>query len=98
MLVPTSSAQQQPPDAPSMDERAAARYFSISRETLRAWRRSGRGPRCYKLGGKLVRYALADLAAWQQEQVAMPRAQGEGWGKSSGRTGSKTVRQSNSLK
>ena len=48
--------------APVLDESAAAKYLGIAAETLRAWRRKGSGPRFFKMGGKLVRYSIEDLA------------------------------------
>jgi predicted DNA-binding transcriptional regulator AlpA len=60
--------------APCMNEREAAKFFSVSSELMRLWRRRGEGPRFYKIGGKLVRYALADLIAWKESQAGAMRA------------------------
>jgi hypothetical protein len=44
------------------DETEAAIVLGISPETLKVWRREGRGPAWVRLGdNKLVRYALIDL-------------------------------------
>ncbi len=51
-----------------MSEREAAKYFGVSDEALRVWRRRGMGPKFYRIGGKLVRYRLADLLDWQETQ------------------------------
>ena len=56
-----------------MTERDAAKYFGVSDEALRVWRRRGGGPRFYRIGGKLVRYALSDLRTWQETQQAARR-------------------------
>jgi len=60
---------QQPTEAPCLDERAAAKYFAVSAETMRLWRRTGKGPRYFKLAGKLIRYAPSDLAEWREQQA-----------------------------
>jgi hypothetical protein len=45
------------------NEHATAAYLAISVETLRHWRRLGRGPRFRKIG-RCVRYHEADLQAF----------------------------------
>ena len=47
-----------------IDERAAARYLGTSRKWIQTRRQLGRPPRYYKCG-KLVRYRLCDLKAFQ---------------------------------
>ena len=42
----------------------AAARLSIGKHTLEVWRMKGQGPVYRKLGGRLVRYAEADLAAF----------------------------------
>jgi predicted DNA-binding transcriptional regulator AlpA len=59
----TSPSQEIPAPAGFCDERYAASYLSVSVETLRSWRRQGRGPRFRKLG-RCVRYLASDLAAF----------------------------------
>lgn len=70
----SSSAVNLPPDAPNLDVRHVARYFGVSVETLKLWRRRGRGPRSFKLEGKLIRYSLADLVEWKELQTREGRA------------------------
>jgi predicted DNA-binding transcriptional regulator AlpA len=65
VAAPDSAFEQH---APCMTEREAAKYFGVSDEALRVWRRRGSGPKFYRIGGKLVRYALADLVAWRETQ------------------------------
>ena len=43
-----------------LTEQEAAELLNLSRRTLEAWRRRGKGPRFTKLG-KLVRYRLQDV-------------------------------------
>lgn len=52
-----------------LDERKAAAILDVSLSTLRNWRWKGNtGPRFYKIGGRLVRYHRADLAAFVEGQ------------------------------
>jgi hypothetical protein len=50
------------------DERFASRYLGLAVETLRTYRKNGRGPGYRKIGGKLVRYSLHSLRAWADAQ------------------------------
>ncbi len=52
------------------DERFAAAFLGAKVETLRGWRKKKCGPPWRKIGGKLVRYSLADLRAWVESQPA----------------------------
>lgn len=47
-----------------LDERKAAAILDVSLSTLRNWRWKGEGPRFRKIGGRMVRYHRADLAAF----------------------------------
>ena len=57
-----------------LNDKEAAEYLGILSQTLRLWRsnlnRTGVyiGPPFIKLGTKLIRYDIADLDAWIQEQ------------------------------
>jgi predicted DNA-binding transcriptional regulator AlpA len=64
----TDPSPQSPDHAGFRDERSAASYLSVSVETLRTWRKQGRGPRYRKIGGRCVRYSTADLAAFIEAQ------------------------------
>lgn len=45
----------------------AARY-GLPVATIYQWRSNGKGPRGFRVG-KFVRYRLADVEAWEQEQI-----------------------------
>jgi len=47
-------------------EQLADRY-QVSAQTVRDWRRLGTGPVVTKIGG-LVRFALADVTAWESQR------------------------------
>jgi hypothetical protein len=49
-----------PTSSPLLTEAQAANYLRVSQSTLRRWRRSGAGPRYFKLGA-IIRYAVRDL-------------------------------------
>lgn len=65
-----------PPEAipAQVDEAAAAHILSIKKSTLSNWRCTGRYNLPYVKTGRLVRYRVADLAAW----VARRRVGAEG--------------------
>jgi len=46
----------------------AADYMGLAPSTMRAWRVRGRGPRYYKIGGRVF-YKQDDLDAWIEAQV-----------------------------
>ena len=48
-----------------IDEREAAASLGIAVRTLRNWRALSKGPRYRKIGARLVRYHVADLAEFQ---------------------------------
>ena len=43
---------------------AAARRLAVKMTTLERWRRAGVGPRCVRIGRKVIRYRAADLERW----------------------------------
>lgn len=45
-----------------------AELLSVSPQTLRNWRRQGRGPRATKVGARLVRFHREDVDAWLEQQ------------------------------
>lgn len=45
-----------------------ARRLNVPINTLYSWRKTGRGPRGFRVG-KFIRYRLADVEAWEQEQI-----------------------------
>lgn len=56
-----------------LDEREAARLYTLAVATLRNWRALKQGPRYVKLGKRTVRYRRSDLEAF-----VSPSAQAEG--------------------
>ena len=55
-----------------LSERGIEELGLASRRTLQAWRLLGRGPRFIKVGGRSVRYRLADVEAWLAGQTVTP--------------------------
>ena len=47
----------------------AADYLGISKKTLQRWRLDHKGPAYAKLNNKLIRYRLADLDEWMNQQL-----------------------------
>ena len=52
-----------------LSESEAADYLGISRKTLQRWRFDLKGPAYAKLNNKLIRYRLADLDEWMNQQL-----------------------------
>ncbi len=46
------------------DVQLAARLCGVSVETLRKWRKSGKGPPYLRAGARTVRYRTVDVEAW----------------------------------
>ena len=57
------------PTCLTLTDREAAPILGVSVYTLRKWRCTGTGPAYVKLGRKTVRYRLADLQAYTEQQV-----------------------------
>ena len=55
-----------------LDTAQAAHYLGYSKSTLEWWRGEGRGPRYYKMAGR-VRYRLSDLDAWMESGLVETR-------------------------
>ena len=51
-----------------MTTREVAAFLGLSAGTLRVWRCQGKGPSYYKVGNA-VRYKIADVEAWKNENV-----------------------------
>lgn len=47
--------------------------FGVPVSTVYNWRSKGAGPRGFRVG-KFVRYRLADVEAWEQEQIEKEQA------------------------
>lgn len=54
-------------------EEELADYLRMPRETLKYWRRKGRGPNWF-MAGRYPRYREEAVAAWMQEQEAQARS------------------------
>ena len=54
-----------------LDEKGAARFLGLSVYTLRNWRHQLRPPNYIKLGGRAVRYRLADLEQFIEDSRIM---------------------------
>ena len=52
-----------------LSEQQAADYLGISKKTLQRWRFEHKGPAYAKLNNKLIRYRLADLDEWMNQQL-----------------------------
>ena len=52
-----------------LSESEAADYLGISKKTLQRWRFDHKGPAYAKLNNKLIRYRLADLDEWMNQQL-----------------------------
>lgn len=63
-LAPVVTTPLNPGDL--VDERETAAILNVEVGTLRNWRSLGKGPRYRKIGGRLVRYHRADLAAFAE--------------------------------
>jgi excisionase family DNA binding protein len=51
-----------------LDEKQLAEYLGISVHALRRWRFESRGPRFFRLEGRLVRYRQEDVEGWMAAQ------------------------------
>lgn len=51
-----------------LSTKEAAEHTGLSENTLRYWRHVGDGPKSFRLGRKLVFYALDDLEQWLNDQ------------------------------
>jgi Helix-turn-helix domain len=67
-ILTANSEQLLESTAYNRNERFAARFYGVDTETVRGWRKRGRGPRYKKINGKLIRYSLEDLIAWAESQ------------------------------
>ena len=45
-------------------------FLKIDNETLKKWRRTGRGPRPFQLSHSLIRYKVSDVLAWVEARGA----------------------------
>ena len=52
-----------------LSESDAADYLGISKKTLQRWSFDHKGPAYAKFNNKLIRYRLADLDEWMNQQL-----------------------------
>jgi hypothetical protein len=50
------------------DERFVAKYFDVSVECVRGWRKRKVGPPFAKICGHLIRYEVGNLSSWAASQ------------------------------
>ena len=53
-----------------ISERELSRHLAIPRNTLRRWRRLGKGPPWVRIGVRMIRYDTGDLRRWLEQQQA----------------------------
>ena len=58
------------PSVELISERALSRYLDVPRNTLRRWRRLGKGPPWVRIGVRMIRYDTAHLCRWLEQQQA----------------------------
>jgi predicted DNA-binding transcriptional regulator AlpA len=54
-----------------LDTKEAAGYLGLAAITLQIWRSQGRGPRYVRMG-RAIRYRMADLDTWVDQQTREP--------------------------
>ena len=57
-----------------LTEKHTGKAINTAPSTLRAWRVKGKGPRYYKIGGKIL-YKQSDLDAWIEAQARTSTSQ-----------------------
>jgi predicted DNA-binding transcriptional regulator AlpA len=62
-------------DLALVTEERAAKILAISAAALRRWRRVGGGPPWLRIGERLIRYDLAALRVWIEEQAGVRNVQ-----------------------
>lgn len=67
-LVTAATEQELEVTAFNRSEEFAARYLGVAVETIRGYRKQGRGPAFRRIGGRLIRYSLASLRSWSEAQ------------------------------
>lgn len=50
-----------------------SKRLNISKRTIYRWRETGKGPRGFR-AGKHLRWTLAEVEAWEQEQIEKEQA------------------------
>jgi DNA-binding transcriptional MerR regulator len=66
MVKDTQAAEREMRENLNLTTEEVAQRFRTSPETVRYWRSTGKGPRSWKVG-KRVLYALEDVEAWERE-------------------------------
>lgn len=65
---PVSLSENPAGAADILDEDGVAARYGVASGTVREWRRKRKGPD-YFYAGRYVRYRLADLLAWEEQEV-----------------------------
>lgn len=55
-----------------IDDKAAADFLSVARQTLANWRMLRTGPRYSKISGRSIRYRVSDLIAFANSTIITP--------------------------
>lgn len=63
-----------PEDTRLLTTDEASRYLGLRSQLLVQWRYEHKGPAFHRLGGRLVRYDIAELDAWLEDQRVAPGA------------------------
>lgn len=51
-----------------MSPKEVAEFYGLSMATLSTWRTTGKGPKFFRMGARLVKYERSDIEAWIREQ------------------------------
>lgn len=57
-----------------MTPQEAAAFLKLYPDTLKKWRRVGKGPKFHKMGSRCIRYVREELEEWLGLQSALIRA------------------------
>ena len=61
-----------PEDTRLLTTDEASRYLGLRSQLLVQWRYERKGPAFHRLGGRLVRYDIAELDTWLEDQRVAP--------------------------
>lgn len=67
------TATDAPVEACNVSYEQVADHFGVTVETVKFWRKHGRGPRGYRIG-KYVRFKWSEVLEWEQQQHEALRA------------------------
>lgn len=58
-------------EGPWLTTQEVAARLNVEPHTLRSWCRKGTGPRRHRLNGKVLRFRIEDVEAWEAQREAM---------------------------